>query len=120
VYLIYLAFHNDTDILLQDYFNPIRNFITKGITIPKSSFVQVSATPILREENNMALNGHIILIEHLKEGCVEGSITLFNLFHYKINLVRNYTGTSIKLGYGSFFDPFGKKIHSLAKKNTFS
>ncbi len=105
----YIAYSNDTSLILQECFNPIRNFITKGIG-EWNQFIQIEKEPIV--PNNNGMEAHFITIHSIGQK-IFSSVSLHNKIHYEICLAKNYKGKPIEVGYGHCFDPHEKKIHKL-------
>ncbi len=99
----YLAHSNESAILLRNCFDPIRNFIRNGVGCWEN-FVSIDANPIVPDENVEAFSMHLITTSTFGSAIVV-SVSLFNIFHYRILLTSNYNGQPIKTGYGEFFNP---------------
>jgi hypothetical protein len=104
----YLAHSNESLVLLQDCFDPIRNFIRNGIE-DWGDFVTIDANPIIPDENGNAFSVHLITISSIGSA-IFVSVSLYNIMHYKVSLTSNYNGQPIKTGYGEFFNPHNTGI----------
>lgn len=106
----YLAYHNKPEVVLQECFNPIRNFIVEGVG-SQSNYIVIDTQPILPEENNRAPSIHIIALRSSpKNGPIVISVSLFNSLCYHVLLTQQYNGDAISTGFGHYFDPHNGKI----------
>jgi hypothetical protein len=112
----YLAYFYDNSVMLQEYFNVIRNFICKGEG-EWHEFIKIIKTPILFEEYNKPLLGHTIAINVTNDKSMEISVSLFNSIHYKVCLCSNYNGIPIDTGCGHFFNPINHTIQPIKRSS---
>lgn len=111
----YLAYFNDSSLMIQEYFDPIRNFIAKGMG-EWSQFIQIENEPIAPDNDGKAADVHLVTV-YANERAIFASVSLHNMQHYKICLAQYYQGKPFKVGYGHCFDPYGHKIHKLGKSS---
>lgn len=111
----YLAYFNETDVMLHPIFNAIRDFIVKGKQ-PGWQCISITAEPILENEKNStdAIEVHIITSEKISNSIV-CRVSLFNRLQMIVALAHNYNGLPIKVGFSNWFDPHGKKVGLIAK-----
>lgn len=108
----YLAHSNESSVMLQRCFDPVRDFIRYGRGEWKN-FVTIDSRPIVPDEpNGEAASVHLITISAV-DSAIVASVALFNIIHYKVCLTVNYNGDPIKTGYGQAFDPHGKTSSKL-------
>jgi hypothetical protein len=110
----YLAYYfNDTSLMIQECFDPIRDFIVKGIG-EWDQFITIEKDPIIPDENGYTADIHLITIS-ASSGPIFSSVSLHNKIHYRICLTSNYEGKSF--AFGHCFDPHAHKIHKLGKSS---
>jgi len=117
----YLAYFNNSDLIFQDEFNVIRNFILKGKE-PSYSLVRVDSQSILADEKISSRRSmHIITVNWAGDGSsILAKVSLFNQLTYCVCLSKNYhhTGKKLeKIGFGHYFDPHSKTIEKLGSTN---
>lgn len=109
----YLAFVKDTSLIIQECFNPIRNFIVEGEG-EWNQFIQIENEPIIPDNDRMAVDVHLVKVGTNKRE-ISASVSLHNKIHYKICLTTDYKKMPFK--YGHYFDPHGKKINKVVESS---
>lgn len=110
----YLTYYfNDTSLMIQKCFHPIRDFIVRGIG-EWDQFITIEKDPIIPDENGYAKDVHLLTLSTNSKS-IFSSVSLHNKIHYKICLTSNYEGKSF--AFGHCFDPHAHKIHKLGKSS---
>lgn len=111
----YLAYHNESSVMLQSCFDPIRSFIADD-TGEWREFVSIAKHPIIPDQNGKSADLHLVNIRMVRNE-IDGSVSLHNRIHYIVHLTKQYKGVPIRTEYGHWFDPHGKKIGELGKSS---
>lgn len=115
----YLAYWEGAEFILQNDFNPIRDYIRHGKQ-PNFPAIDISKTPILPEERGISYRklGHIIVTDWIfmyNQTFLFVFISLFNWTTYAICLTNNYSGKEKDIARGHFFNLYNKNIIQLKK-----
>lgn len=102
----YLAHIMGIDFVIQDMFNPIREFIRWGKD-PNYKIIEVLDEPILHYDRPKyrQTNGHILTAEWgNKNNAIIGKVSLFNNVTYKIFLIPKFNGVWRPIRSGHHYD----------------
>lgn len=81
----YLAFGNELEVLLQEYFNEIRNFIRYDIKPSYEFFFREASNRFIEPEFNISDKYHLLDID-ADDKAIIGSVCLSNVFTYRVVL----------------------------------
>ncbi len=102
----FLAHSKGADFVLGSDFDPIRNYIRRGATLPRPPVI-VTKLPILRGDDAFyrQTNGHVIVLDwdKVNEGIV-CLVSLFNHLTYHVAVCVDYSGVWHPLSAGRHFD----------------
>jgi hypothetical protein len=107
----YLAWVQGIHYVLDDRFDPIRNFIVKPH--PTRALVKMRREPILADESYRwrSFQGHLILVE-TNQRMLIGRVSLFNSITYEVLLCPDI-GLYHRLSAGHAFDPITERMTKL-------
>ncbi len=113
--LNYLAYWLGSEFVLQESFNPIREFILTG---KRNGDLLVRAVDksILADEMSSSRRrlGHIVTVNWAGDkASILAQVSFFNWITYQIILALNYPGEKINIARGSFFDVHNHIIHEI-------
>lgn len=108
----YFAYFNSKEVMLNDKFDGVRNFILNGEgQVP----INLSGKPILFDEQKFGRLGHIVTINTNNRGDLISQVSLFNHITYTVLLATQVKNEQLKYGFGHYFDINSKKIIKVYK-----
>jgi hypothetical protein len=102
----YLAYWNDSEVMLHNTFDKVRNFIRYG-TRTEIPILHYSEIPIMQDEPDLEHRrfGHILTVNKNSYGdAIIANVSLFNFISYKCLLSWGSLANNVILNKGSFFN----------------
>lgn len=114
----YFIFHNNNNLISEEYFDDIRNFILHGV----GNLVVVDNESILANEQGKkkVLKGHVVVMTQDNFGKIIVQLSLFNEFRYTITIAKylpQHIRNRISLDFGHFFNIDNNKIENITKSS---
>lgn len=111
----YLIKQQGSGFVFDSSFDPIRNFIRKGVK-PSYELVVFDEKPLLRDDRPelRQTNGHLVTINWTDDRMnIIGQVSPFNEIKYRISLARDYPGFWRNIRKGHHFNINSRKIEEL-------